>query len=289
MRSHAIWVFLTMSLLASRVLGQASPEPTSEAPTTPQADPGGAFDASHDGSLDLVRLASGAIYRGELLEWVPGSHAVLRLHDGRVQRFAAAEIVEVLPNTGNRPQKPSEVPRVAPAQAPVPTPTAPGAGDQVQVSVQTTRGTTAYAAREGATVPLRLCAEQCELELPRGDYYFGAANGTQPALMASELLRLDSPMRVEIEYESHRTSRIVGGVVLALGTTLGAAFLMRGFRLRADAYEKCDKAAGAAGTDCEPNRLSVIVPAIVLVGVAVASVLLLKKKDTVRTYTSKVK
>lgn len=109
-----IWFCLGLAALPSRMV---------------HAQPAVQIGDVSDPGERIVSLTDGAIYRGELLEYVPRHHIVLRLSSGQVRRFEWAQIKRAtMARPGGQAALPSvEVPTAPtpPPRRPAPAPSAP--------------------------------------------------------------------------------------------------------------------------------------------------------------------
>lgn len=219
-----------------------APEVQAESANLPSADLPSAFmppgpDATAEAganmpALDSIRLRSGAVFRGQVLEYEPSSRAVLRMHDGSSRTFGGEDIVsltlaaEPLPTAGCAEAMPQAV---AASES-------PAVHAEPRLTVRGWPGYLVYAREVTQGKPAELCASDCNVSLPSGDYYFGVAKPGRPVVEAANPVSIRESSRVEVLPESHQASRIGGAVVLGAGLGLGASFFVNGARAYDAAY-----------------------------------------------------
>jgi hypothetical protein len=154
----------------------------------------------------LVRLRSGAVYQGELVERIPGDHVTLRLVTGEIKRIGDEELAAV------------EETRSAGHGVPVEL-------QPVQVDLQSTRPEAALiriaslsggldgrfnGSLGGQVEGRRECVAPCGLAVAPGRFIIGG-----PGLRPSEAFELTGRNRkVRVDAEPGSESRMTGGIVL---------------------------------------------------------------------------
>ncbi|MDB4984917.1 MAG: hypothetical protein JWN04_95 [Myxococcaceae bacterium] len=248
-------------------------------------------DAQARTPLDTVRLRSGALFRGTLLEWEPSSHAVLQLHDGSIRRFEIAEIADVTSQTEAAPFAPrTERPVALERAATAMTPPALLPENHVRLTVMTSYEDALFVRGPGEESARRVCAGSCVASIPKGQYVLGLARADGEPLMAKTTTQIDRDMHVQGAIYSARAARIIGGSILGVGIPLGAFLL--GSALRDRNGSACD---GSNASECEKDVKAATMPRLAtgaFVGLLslVIGTFLLTRKHTVEfeTYPTKV-
>jgi hypothetical protein len=182
----------------------------------------------------LVRLRSGAVYQGELVERVPGDHITLRLVTGEIKRLGDAEVSAVEDTRGARPKPPE------------------GEARTVRVDLQSTRPEAALvriAARPGgldgnfngslagSSEGQLVCVAPCGLAVAPGRFVVGG-----PGLRQSEVFELTGRNPgVRIAADPGTEGKLTGGIVLAgLGALSGLVGLGMIEVSAIDGYDRYD-------------------------------------------------
>jgi hypothetical protein len=244
----------------------APAEPTE--PVAPAAPPAPAPASGTIGS-DLVRLRDGSQFRGTLVEQVPGSHVVLVTFSGEAKRFVASE----LEYAGPVPVQPAAaVAPAAPPGAPVLLPKAPGT---VRLSLRPPAPFSIYLGT-GAKLK-RHCYGECTVDVLPGPYRFAVGSNARPAVIAPGVFDIQADDEVVGEFESHRGTRIAGGVIMGVGLVSGLTLLGRGLHMKSEAEDFCeddyDCSVGSAG------RPQMAIGGIIAALGAVVGGVLFAKKD----------
>jgi hypothetical protein len=206
----------------------------------------------------LVRLRSGAVYQGELVERIPGDHITLRLVTGEIKRIADDEVSAVEETRSAGPKMPAEI-------------------QPVQVDLQSTRPEATliriatspggldgrFNGSLGGSVDGRqVCAAPCGLAVAPGRFIVGGS-GLRP----SEAFDLTGRNpRVRINAEPGTEGRMTGGIVL---TGIGLLSGLVGFAMlevaAADRYDERHGIYVDSSTQRPPPELLPV--SLVLLGV----------------------
>lgn len=214
-------VLLVMAAGSSRTALAADPGPSQAAPP------------------DLVRLRSGSLYRGTILELVVGDHVDVRLASGETKRFAASDIEYAGPA--------SAAPGAAPPPPPPPSPVGPrpmvtvdGASAPVRFE-STTPDTDFHLRTEDATAVgwtgrgaylavarsySHICAAPCEGTLPVGRQRLALSLEGGVPVEPDEAVIVPGPSTVRGTYVSNRGTRVAGWLVFLGSLTAGTAMMV---------------------------------------------------------------
>jgi hypothetical protein len=208
----------------------------------------------------VIQLRDGALYRGVILEWVPGSRVTLRLATGELRRFRWVDLApETLP-----PPSPS------PDAAAAPSPWGPedGAAEKTRVTLRTKsryvtlrrQGGPKYVPGYGwvsSFNPWRIiCLPPCNRDLPRAGVF--RIGGSNDVIIPSAPFELP-PGSATLDVKAGTWSGLTGGVLL---TTFGGTAAIIGAGLFGGIV---------AGADNVPSgqRASVGIGGLVTLGVGV--------------------
>jgi len=228
---------------------------------------------------DLVRLRTGTQWRGTIVERTP-SRVVLVTYSGETRRIETWNIdyAGPAPGAGEQCQAPAApAPQVSEPQvsepqvsAPCPAPAPPEAEPKVvppvaaptsiQVKLNPLDGYSIYLDNgDGLSRP---CAGPCVAKLSPGLYRAGVGRkGRAVAAPGTLELRADDELRGS--YRSRRKQRILGGLLLGLGTPLGAGLVAAGIHTK-DLHVDCEVGGHCKLTN---DKLS---PLLIATGVVVA-------------------
>lgn len=190
---------------------------------------------------EVVRTRDGAMYRGTVIESVPGSHVVLLLATGETRRFASADVESVTSAPAAAPA-PIDIPPALPAEPPgvvaLDGPNVSTQGGPLTLRVTATRpGQTLLVqsqvagvySSQGAMVAFgyeRLCTAPCDLTLQPGNYSFAVSDeaGRPRAVRRPVLIGQDGELAIGVQSRRrHRVVRWLTGITLA---AIGAPLLV---------------------------------------------------------------
>ncbi len=229
--------------------------------------------------LDTVTLKTGALYRGTLLEYVPGEKAFMLLHDGSKREFAASEIASVQSRGGSSPTAPA--PPSPSADQPAQT-AEPPAADTVLVAIRALPDQTIYGRYlDGSSMRQQLCMGSCETRLAKGEYALSLAQGNGAAIDVHEPIDLRVDTEIETSLELHRASRITGGIILGAGLTTGLALLISGLSNRntVKRNEACEAVSGCKETVNDATRGRIVAGIVIGIAATVVGAILLLRED----------
>ncbi len=203
---------------------------------------------------DIVRMADGSMFRGTLIEFVPGVRCVIRLATGALRTLdaslvlyagphgeqGAAATTATQPTRGRRPYDPpppEQPPDPDPAPAsPVPRTRATSSpehpvyfySESPDVRVHLVRATASVGDYRVNDYRL-LCTAPCEVSLRPGEYRFGLSQGAGSIREADASFRIAAALRLDVHYESRELTRLAGLLTMLLGPVLGAGFVGLGY------------------------------------------------------------
>lgn len=240
--------------------------------------------ASSTPAVDVVRLASGAEYKGQIAERVPESHVVIVTLTGEVKRFEWTEVAFAGPAA-------AVVSAPVPAAAPVPQATAPvpptAALDQavpaggVLLQLQANReGILWLAHRQADPLSRTLCMGPCQAKLEPGVYRLGLSTGSRDAVWHEGAFDIKQDSAWSGTYKSRRGSRIGGGVILGGGLLAAIPLIIAG----ANQQKACDSVMDLPES-CEDAGVSGVGKGMMATGLivgvasAVIGIALMSRKD----------
>ena len=198
---------------------------------------------------DVVKLKDGSIYRGTIVELVPGDHVDIVLPSGPTRRFQMSDVAYAGAAATHE-----DVPAAPSPSAPPPVPTPSAAGERapkaelhleasepdVQFLVRVGQGEASgfgYAWGGGGFVSFvghsrqyaLICTAPCDGQLPNGIHRLALSLRGGKAIEAEDPVELRGPATLHGTYESHAGTRTLGwvifGVSLAAGTLIAATSL----------------------------------------------------------------
>lgn len=175
---------------------------------------------------DEVRTADGGVYRGVIIENVPGDHLTILLPSGESRRIPAADVV----STGV----------VMPAESAAPTPSTPspserpplGSGESVGNGVlrievaSATPGLTLHGSQGTSASLQRICYERCELRMNPGLASFAVQDHSGQLRRVAGPIALDQSGRLDFGVHSRRNARIGVGVTGVSFALLSLVFFL---------------------------------------------------------------
>jgi len=235
-------------------------------------------------AVDIVRLASGAEYKGQIAERVPDSHVVIVTLTGEVKRFEWTEVAFAGPaaaGVASAPASDAVVPEAVTSVPPaVPTAQAAPAGG-VLLQLQANReGILWLAHRQADPLSRTLCMGPCQAKLEPGVYRLGLSTGSRDAVWHEGAFDIKQDSAWSGTYKSRRGSRIGGGVILGGGLLAAIPLIIAG----ANQQKVCDSVMDL-GESCEDAGVSGVgkgmMAAGLIVGVAsaVIGIALMSRKD----------
>lgn len=194
---------------------------------------------------DIVRLKSGASFRGALVEHDPRGRTLLQTDQG-TRDFDSNDVAYAGPSAGD-PSVVVTAPPVATTSA-VPATTAPAApttaaatatappassappavtGDAIQLNA-TTPGVQFHVL--GGPAPATggaraLCVAPCNIELPAGTYRMALSRGLEPPLTVQQDVDVRSGGTLEATYGNHKSARVGGVMLIVAGSIVTLAGL----------------------------------------------------------------
>jgi hypothetical protein len=182
---------------------------------------------------DTVRLKDGSVFRGTIVELVPGEHVDLLLPSGETRRFPMADVTY---------QGPVRPPPAAPTQPKPPVESGPDkvdvhvASDQEDVALLVRSGQSEF---EGVGAGYRswvavsgssrnyslICNAPCDTRLPLGTHRLALSQGGGRAAEASDAVRLTEPSTLRVHYESRLGIRVAGWLIFA-GSAIAGTILI---------------------------------------------------------------
>lgn len=218
------------------------------------------------GSDDAVLLKDGTLFRGTIMELVPGRS------------------VRIVLTTGETRVIPMDSVSYAGAGSALASASAPP-GSQVELRANKSgvtyfwRGDSARLTIDGTGHTLqtyrRVCTAPCELLLPPGTYQMALASGSGDPVAVEEPVVIEGPSTLRAKHTSYAPLR-VAGAILGVGAAIGGIYLMGTGLLRSK--DTCD-AAGNCSTEPDVDTQKVLIGAGVLVVGAVVGGLLQGKSD----------
>lgn len=179
--------------------------------------------ASAQGAPDVVRLKSGAIYKGTISELVPGDHVEIVVLAGEKKRFAFSEVEYAGADKA----------AAAPASAPEGGATLAFRGTP-DLTLHVVTGSS-YGVVTGYRISgiseehsfKSLCTAPCTAQLAPGTYELALSSGDGKPIIARRVVVPSGPSQLNGEYSSRAGLRTAGIVVLiaGLGTGLTLMFL----------------------------------------------------------------
>jgi hypothetical protein len=179
----------------------------------------------------LVRLRSGAVYQGELVERVPGDHITLRLVTGEIKRLGDAEIAAVEDRRGLALRPPDAEPGSVKVDLQSPRP------ETALIRISTRPGGldgNFNGSLAGNSEGQRVCLAPCGLAVAPGRFVVGGLGLRQSE--AFELTGRNPSVRIVADPGTE--GRLTGGIVLAgLGALTGLVGLGMLGASTADRYD----------------------------------------------------
>jgi len=238
--------------------------------------------------LEVVRLADGAEYRGQISERIPGSHVVLITLTGEVKRFDWASISYAGAIT--EPTQAAASPTDPTPQAPIPSPAwsdteplapsiAPRASSNaLSLEFQANRYGIVWHAKSEKRGRQLLCTSPCRTQLMPDHYRFGLSARGREIVWDREERSLRSSGAWSGIYDSNRGERIAGGVVMGAGMLAALPMIFYGLSAKPDCPE------GVRGDVCDDDRGTTIAVLGALTGALALAVgiILVSRPDTIR-------
>jgi hypothetical protein len=211
---------------------------------------------------DVVKLKDGSIYRGTIVELVPGDHVDIVLPSGQTRRFPMSDVAYAGAATPHE-----DVPAAA-ASPPAPAPSAAGehapkaelhleANERdVQFLVRVGQGEASgfgYVWGGGGFVSFvghsrqyaLICTAPCDGELPNGIHRLALSLRGGKAIEAEDPVELEGPATLRGTYECRAGTRAVGwvlfGLSLAAGTLIAATSVRTTYTCDVDGFCSTDK------------------------------------------------
>lgn len=184
---------------------------------------------------DTVRTRDGAMYRGTIVESVPGSHVVLMTATGESRRFEASQIE----TAGPSPTVFAEPPPVVPVEAAFEGDSATDGRVRLHVdaaepgyTLMLRTGMAAVATRSGVGIAVgfdRMCTAPCALSLEPGNYNFAVEDPRGRLRAVREPVLVDGDGSLTLSVESRRRQRIVRWTLGISLFAIGVPLLARSF------------------------------------------------------------
>lgn len=194
---------------------------------------------------DVVRTTDGGIYRGTILEFVPGDHLVLLLPSGERRTFAGTEIATTESTTPPAPPAQAThtgvVANDSSASGYSNRPSYPASqGRSVRLRVESATPGTTLLRQSGMGVGVvgnqtayvmqfeRMCTAPCDVEIDRGNHQFVVEDqdGRQRAVPSRTMVESDGTLSIGME--SRRKQRIRRWIATLALYTLSIPFIVRG-------------------------------------------------------------
>lgn len=290
-RSRAFALGLTLGAL---LVGSA-PKSEAQALSSPSDAPA-AVPAKAIPAVEVVRLVSGAEYKGQIAERVPDSHVVIVTMVGETKRFAWSEVayagyVEPRIVAEMAPDTTPLVTPVTPVAAPgMPVDLGPAPG-LVRLGLQSSPPGITWHAEDSARRRRTLCMAPCTADLTPGLYRLGLSASGRPTVWLPASKRVEGNASWRGDYHSKRGSRIAGAVILGVGVPVGLITLFAGVRANSDADRVCSSGGAASGacsgTAASPGTPAVIGGAIVAIASAVVGLALVSREDDASIQTTR--
>lgn len=191
-----------------------------------------ASHAGAQGGVDTVRLESGGLVRGRIVEYVPDAFCRIELADGEIRRIEAADIASVEEGDGastdvSGAPPPSEPPRLAIEIR----------SEQPDLEVHRRTGFAGGTPRYES-----LCRAPCTVELPPGDIDFAVSQGARDPIPTQSAFRLTGPSALSASYANRSDLRTAGWILTFVGGAAGVVVggvgfgVNFGFGLRGENY-----------------------------------------------------
>jgi hypothetical protein len=228
--------------------------------------------AAADVPPDVIRLKDGAVYRGTILEYLPGDYLVMQTASGETKRFALADVVSMSAGTTTGSVDLSAAQPLATVRAQA-TPlhfVAPSPGTDLFIRTsESTVGGIAWGQAPSVysgTVRMyeHICAAPCDATLPAGQHRLALAYRGGDPVEADGAVTLSGPATVTGTYLDRRGVRTAGWVVL--GATLGAGALTLIASATVTTKESCPPEVSPCSAQSAPNV------AVLTAGIAVMAV-----------------
>jgi hypothetical protein len=199
----------------------------------------------------VVKLKDGALYRGTVMELVPGDHVDLRLPSGQTKRFAMADVAYAGPANAATPAAPTTPPPASPATAlpplpPLPTPpaapptpkpaprpsamkvrfeaTPPEAAFFVEAERKNDAGANAVVVEHDLKL---VCSRApCDGVMAPGTYHMGMSLKGSKVVEPEDLVSISAPSTIQGNFTSHKLARIGGWVTLGTGLSVGLNMML---------------------------------------------------------------
>lgn len=179
---------------------------------------------------DVVRLHDGTFLRATIVERSP-TQLVVMLPTGETRTYSVDQVAFAGPD---------DAPRDAAAEESPAPPVAPEIAhlrvfsDQQDLSLQRLVGSTTVtvATTDGGVGSARvdqfsvICNAPCDVDIPRGTYQLGVAQGTGGAVRAGSPMDLREDTALRLRYDDRTGLRVAGWLSFGVGMGTGAALLL---------------------------------------------------------------
>jgi hypothetical protein len=241
-----------------------------------------------------VKLKDGSVFRGTIVEFVPGDHVDLLLPSGETRRFAMKDVDY-------------QGPAASPAPPPLPAPHPEARhedrearhedgtrGDSVTVHVASDQDDVALLVQTGQSEfegvgwgyrswvavsgtsrnYAMICSAPCDAEVPLGTHRMALSLGGGRAAEADDTVRLTEPSTIQVHYESRLGMRVAGWLILGATVIAGSALVV-------DAMSKgtqdCSQGYCLSRQDVDKGEVAASIATAVVGGLL--SVVLIRQKD----------
>jgi hypothetical protein len=210
----------------------------------------------------VVKLKTGSMYRGTILELVVGDHVDLRLVSGEVKRFGFADVAFAGP-ANDAPSPAPPLPPPPPPPPPAPPPAAPATGPQPLVTLESTPAKIHFEAtshdvdfhiRTGEAVVSgmvwtgrglggyggvahgydHICTAPCVATLPAGTHRLALSLAGGQPVEAREAITIAGPSTVRGTYVSRQGTRVGGWLLLGGSLVLGTVLMVASLQSHQD-------------------------------------------------------
>lgn len=235
-------------------------------------------------AVDVVRLASGAEYKGQIAERVPESHVVIVTLTGEVKRFEWTEVAFAGPAAAvvaSAPTPDAVVPEaVTSVPAAGPTDQAVPAGG-VLLQLQANREGILWLAHRQADPHSRtLCMGPCQAKLEPGVYRLGLSTGSRDAVWHEGAFDIKQDSAWSGTYKSRRGSRIGGGVILGGGVLAAIPLIIAGANQQKACGSVMELSQSCEDTGVNGVGKGMMAAGLILgVAAAVTGIALMSRKD----------